>query len=57
MDTGELVRRVRSRNPDMPVLHIGNQIPDGLPTNVPTLGEDFNSVSLLAAVDYLINPV
>jgi hypothetical protein len=40
----------------MPVLHIGNQIPIGLPPNVPTLGEDFNSVTLLTAVDYLLNP-
>lgn len=56
VDTGELIRRVRDHHPEMPCLHIGNHIPDGLPANVPSLDEEFNSVSLLAAVDYLVNP-
>jgi CheY-like chemotaxis protein len=55
-DTGELIRRVRSRTPGMPVLHIGKQIPAGLPCDVPTLAEDFTTVRLLTAVDTLIHP-
>lgn len=54
VDLNELVRRVRNRQPDLPVLHIGNQTPPGLPADVVTLPEDFDSIALLTAVDELI---
>ena len=55
IDTGELVRRVRQDHRDLPVLHIGNSVPDSLPPDVPTLAEDFTSVALLDAVAALMN--
>ena len=54
LDLGNLVRQVRERRPELPVLHIGNSVPEGLPADVPTLGEDFDSDSLLLAVNELI---
>jgi DNA-binding response OmpR family regulator len=55
-ETGELIRRVRSRTPDMPILHIGKQTPAGLPADVLTLAEDFTATSVLTAVKALIRP-
>jgi CheY-like chemotaxis protein len=54
IDVGELIQVVRRRHPDMPVLHIGNSVPDGLPTDIPTLAEDFTSDTLLLSVKALI---
>ena len=54
IDVGELIRVVRQRRPNLPVLHIGNSVPDSLPPDVPTLAEDFTADSLLLAVEALI---
>lgn len=54
-DLGDLVRKVREHRADLPVLHIGNSVPEGLPADVPTLGEDFSADSLLLAVNSLID--
>lgn len=54
IDVGELIRGVRQDRPDLPVLHIGNSVPDSLPPDVPTLAEDFSSVGLLDAVATLM---
>ena len=54
VDLNELVRRVRNRQPDLPVLHIGNRTPPGLPADVVTLPEDFDSTALLTSVAELI---
>lgn len=56
IDLGELVRRVRANRPDLPILHIGNNVPEGLPADVPTLAENFSSGGLLQAVEALIGP-
>ena len=56
IDLRSLIGKVREQSPDLPVLHIGNSIPDGLPADVPTLPEDFTSVGLLQAVELLIGP-
>ena len=50
IDLGDLIRGVRQHHPDLPVLHIGNSVPDSVPPDVPTLPEDFTSVGLLDAV-------
>ena len=47
-DASGLTRRVRSRRPDLPILHIAKQTPTGLPTDVLTLAEDFTATSLLS---------
>jgi CheY-like chemotaxis protein len=54
IDVGELIRVVRQRRPNLPVLHIGNSVPDSLPPDVPTLAEDFTADGLLHAVEALI---
>jgi len=56
IDVAELCRNVRTSKPGLPVLHIGSSVPDGLPPDVPTLSENFNSDSLLLAVGALIEP-
>ena len=56
IDIGELIAGVRQHCPDMPVLHIGNSVPDSVPSDVPTLAEDFTSVELLDAVATLMDP-
>lgn len=50
IDVGELIRVVRQRRSGLPVLHIGNSIPETLPSDVPTLAEDFSADTLLLAV-------
>ncbi len=37
IDTGELIREVRTTHPNMPVLHVGTCEPDNLPSDVLTL--------------------
>jgi hypothetical protein len=55
IDVGGLVRRVRTANPAIQVLHIGSSIPDGLPEDVPTIPEQFTSEFLLSTVSALID--
>jgi DNA-binding response OmpR family regulator len=55
----ELIRRVRTLMPALPILYIKNQgkaagIPTGLPPDVPTLSEPFTAAELLAAVGPLL---
>ena len=54
IDVGELIRVVRQRRPNLPVLHIGNSVPDSLPPDVPTLAEDFTSDTLLLSIAALM---
>ena len=54
IDLKELIQVIRRRRPSLPVLHIGNTVPDSLPPDVPTLAEDFTAESLLLAVEALI---
>ncbi|HSJ75643.1 MAG TPA: hypothetical protein VK899_05580 [Gemmatimonadales bacterium] len=54
IDLGELIRDVRERRADMPVLHIGNSVPESMPPDVPTLAEDFTAEALLLAVEALM---
>ena len=54
IDLGELIRDVRQRRADMPVLHIGNSVPEGVPPDVPTLAEDFTAETLLLAVEAMM---
>jgi hypothetical protein len=56
IDVGDLVRSVQTAKPGLPVLHIGTDIPEGLPDDVPTLAEDFTPDGLLLAVEALITP-
>ncbi len=55
IDLGDLIRNIRERCPGLPVLHIGNSVPDRMPSDVPTLAENFNSEALLQAVEELIH--
>jgi response regulator RpfG family c-di-GMP phosphodiesterase len=43
VEAGVLIRRVRTTSPGLPVLHIGDGIPEGLPSDVPTLAETFTA--------------
>ena len=54
-DLRELIQGVRRAHPGMPVLHIGDTIPPSLPSDVPTLGEDFTPDALLLAVAALMD--
>ncbi len=54
IDIGGLIRDAREAKPNLPVLHIGCSIPDGLPDDVPTLAEGFTPDQLLMTVDALI---
>ena len=57
LDVGDLIREVRAVKPTLAVLHIGSDIPAGLPTDVPTLPEPFTPDELLLAVQALIPAV
>jgi DNA-binding NtrC family response regulator len=52
----DLLRAVRRRKPDLPILHIGEPLPnpDGLLDDVPTLPEPFTAEALMAAVRDLL---
>jgi CheY-like chemotaxis protein len=52
----ELVRAVRRDKPDLPILHVGEPLPnpDGLLDDVPNLPEPFTAETLLAAVQQLL---
>jgi hypothetical protein len=54
IDLAELIRNVRDLKPGLPVLHIGNTEPPGLPADVPTLSERFTAEHLLRTVASLI---
>jgi DNA-binding response OmpR family regulator len=55
-----LVRQVRAKLPELPILYIqnndqwGNTLPDGLPADVPTLREPFTAQQLLDEVRLLL---
>jgi DNA-binding response OmpR family regulator len=57
----ELIRQVREKMPALPILYIANlersaeTVPDGLPTDVPTLREPFTGTQLLIAARSLLN--
>ena len=53
-DTPSLVREIRAVHPELPVLHIGASALPGLPADVPTLSEAFDSEQLLQTVDRLL---
>jgi len=52
----ELIRAVRRTKPHLPILHVGEPLPntDGLLDNVPNLREPFTAETLLAAVRDLL---
>ncbi len=54
----ELIRAVRQQKPDLPILHLGDPLPnpDGLLDDVPHLGEPRTAEELLAAVEQLLAP-
>jgi hypothetical protein len=54
-DTPSLVRSVRERSPDLPVLHIGESALPGMPADVPTLEESFTAAELLMTVGALLS--
>lgn len=53
-NSAQLVRDIRGDVPGIPVLHIGDAELDGMPDDVPTLGESFTSATLLASVESLL---
>jgi len=56
IDVSELCRSVRHGKHGLPILHIGSTTPPGLPSDVPTLAEQFTADSLLLTVQGLIEP-
>jgi DNA-binding response OmpR family regulator len=52
----ELIRAVRRQKPDLPILHLGEPLPnpDGLLDDVPNLREPITAEALLAAVGSLL---
>jgi hypothetical protein len=56
IDVGELCHNVWASKQELPMLHIGSTIPDGLPDDVPTLAEDFTAETLLLTVRALVEP-
>ena len=57
IDVGDLIRDVSRCQTGLPVLHIGSDIPAGLPADVPTLPEPFTPDELLLAVKALMPAV
>jgi DNA-binding response OmpR family regulator len=55
-DSPTLVREIREKHPNLPALHIGPSVLEGMPANVPTLAESFTAEDLLAAVRKLLPP-
>lgn len=57
LDAPELIRRVRQVRPQLPILHIGNDLPaEGWIGMVPSLSEPVSPASLLAKVADLLAP-
>jgi len=56
MSSRELIKRVRREKPELPILHVGDPVPDveGLLLDVPTLREPFTPEQLLTAVAVLV---
>jgi len=56
MSSRELIRRVRREKPELPILHVGDPVPEaeGLLLDVPTLREPFTPEQLLTAVEALV---
>ena len=56
MSSRELIRRVRQEKPELPILHVGEPLPEaaGLLVDAPTLREPFTPEQLLAAVEALV---
>jgi len=54
IEVGDLISNARAGKPGLPVLHIGSDIPVGLPADVPTLPEPFTPDELLLAVQALM---
>jgi DNA-binding response OmpR family regulator len=56
MSSRELIRRVRQEKPELPILHVGEPLPeaDRPLLDVPTLPEPFTPEQLLAAVEALV---
>lgn len=57
VDGPELMRQVRKRRPDLPILHVshdGATAPAATPAGVPTLTEPFSPNELLHAVRHLL---
>jgi hypothetical protein len=52
----ELVGKIRANHPDLAVLHIGKDSPPGLPDDVVTLPEQFDSTALLRFVESSMGP-
>jgi DNA-binding response OmpR family regulator len=52
----ELIRKVRQEKPHLPILHVGEPLPepDSLLLRVPTLREPFTPGQVLAAVEALV---
>ena len=57
IDIGDLVRGLRTAKPGLAVLHIGTDLPPGLPDENPTLPEPFTPDGLLLAVNALMPAV
>jgi DNA-binding response OmpR family regulator len=53
-DTPSLVRDIRKKQPNLPVLHIGASALEGMPADVPTIAESFTADQLLLAVEGLL---
>jgi hypothetical protein len=56
IDVAELCHSVRGSKHGLPILHIGSTTPHGLPSDVPTLSEQFTAESLLSTVGALMQP-
>jgi len=56
IDVSELCGSVRHAKRGLPILHIGSTTPPGLPSDVPTLAEQFTADTLLLTVQGLIEP-
>jgi hypothetical protein len=54
-DSPSLVRDIRKKHPNLPVLHIGASALEGMPADVPTIAESFTAEQLLLAVDALMS--
>jgi len=56
VSAGTLIRQVRQQKPGLPILHVGDPLPnpDGFLSDVPTLQEPFTADELLAAVRSLL---
>ena len=53
-DTPSLVRDIRKKHPNLPLLHIGAAALEGMPADVPTIAESFTAEELLLVVNALM---